>query len=134
MPRPSGSAIPATSRPAHTATSAVCFGVVIYLLMCARDPIAKAEPASRVGLVGGLLVGSIAAWRSVLGDFHWIADGFGGLLLAFVVLVVAFAACRTYFDRRLGSSPTEAHDRARERLDLAARQRPITCTGVSCIK
>ena len=60
----------------------------------------RSELASRIGLVGGLLVGAITAWRSVLGDFHWVADGLGGLLLAFVVLVVAFAACRTYFDRR----------------------------------
>jgi membrane-associated phospholipid phosphatase len=49
-----------------------------------------------------------------LGDFHWIADGVGGLLLAFVVLVVAFAACRTYFDRRFvieGVAEPIAHER-----------------------
>ena len=37
----------------------------------------------------------------MLGDFHWIIDGVGGLLLALVVLIIAFAACRTYFERRL---------------------------------
>jgi len=89
----------------HTATSAVCFGVVVYLLICAKHPLRRAERASRAGLIGGLLVGAITAWRSVLGDFHWVADGVGGLVLAFVVLLVAFAACRTYFDRRFTVAP-----------------------------
>jgi membrane-associated phospholipid phosphatase len=91
----------------HTATSAVCFGVVVYLLICARDPAARAETASRVALAGGMIVGAISAWRAVLGDFHWIADGLGGLLVAFVVLVVAFAACRRNFERRGVVKPAE---------------------------
>lgn len=84
----------------HTATSAVCFGVICYLLLCARDPGGRSEFASRVSLSSAMVVGAIAAWRAVLGDFHWVADGLGGLLLAFVILVVSFAACRTYFARR----------------------------------
>ena len=45
--RPSGSAIPGYFPSGHTATSAVCFGVIVYLLMCAREPLGRAA-ASRV--------------------------------------------------------------------------------------
>jgi undecaprenyl-diphosphatase len=86
----------------HTATSAVCFGVIVYLLICARDPLARADRAEYAAIAGAMVFGAIAAWRAVLGDYHWVMDGVGGLLLAFVVLVLACAACRTYFEHREG--------------------------------
>lgn len=93
----------------HTATSAVCFGVIVYLLVGARNPLPRADLAEYTALAGATAFGAIAAWRAVLGDFHWFADGIGGLLLAFVILVLAFAACRTHLERRKSADPEGQH-------------------------
>jgi len=83
----------------HTATSAVCAATVLFLLLCARHARERVDRAATVSLVVGLVVGATGAWRAVLGDFHWISDGLGGLLVAYVVLVLAFATIRTYLTR-----------------------------------
>jgi undecaprenyl-diphosphatase len=83
----------------HTATSAVCAATIVFLLLCARKGPQAVERAATVALVVGLVVGATGAWRAVLGDFHWFSDGIGGLLVAYVVLIVAFAAIRTYLAR-----------------------------------
>ena len=71
----------------HTATSAVCFGVICLSAPVCQHPCAigvRLEGRSERG-DGGRSHHGLAA---VLGDFHWVADGLGGLVLAFVVLLV----------------------------------------------
>lgn len=97
----------------HTTTAAVATGTVVFLLLVGRSTGARLVPASRIALLCGLAVGLATAIHAVLGDLHWASDGLGGLALATVVLVVGFAAIRTYldsstFDRR---GDRDAHSR-----------------------
>lgn len=79
----------------HTATSAVCVGTAVFLLLALSSG-APRDSAGRWGLVAGLSAGLLVGAVSVLGDFHWLTDAVGGLLVATIVLVVGFAMARGY--------------------------------------
>ncbi|MEJ7745104.1 MAG: phosphatase PAP2 family protein [Nocardioidaceae bacterium] len=76
----------------HAATAAVCAGSVVFLAWLSRRGEHDVARATTLGSAVGLLVGVLAAVRSFLGDSHWFSDGVGGLLLAYCILTVAFAA------------------------------------------
>jgi len=76
----------------HTATAAVCAGSVVFLTLLCRAGARNAARAATFGSVAGMLVGALAAGHSIVGDFHWLSDGLGGLLLAYCILTIAFAA------------------------------------------
>lgn len=82
----------------HTATAAVAVGTVVFLLMVGRSSSTGFGTAARVGQLAGLAAGVVAAIRAVLGDFHWLTDGLGGLAVAGAVLVFGFAAVRPYLE------------------------------------
>ncbi len=78
----------------HTATAAVATATVVFLVLVSRWGAARLDRASTVALVAGLVVGVVAAVRSVLGDFHWASDVLGGLAAAAIVLTLGFATAR----------------------------------------
>jgi len=78
----------------HTATAAVATSTVVFLVLASRWGTAQLDRASTAALVGGLLVGIVAAVKTVLGDSHWATDGLGGLATAAIVLTLGFAAAR----------------------------------------
>jgi len=75
----------------HTALAAVCAGSVVFLALLCQGGVRDVARAAAFGSGSGMLVGALAAWHSVVGDFHWLSDGLGGLLLAYCVLTLAFA-------------------------------------------
>lgn len=76
----------------HAATAAVCAGSVVFLAWLSRRGEHDVARATTLGSTVGLLVGALAAVHSFVGDSHWFSDGVGGLLLAYCILTVAFAA------------------------------------------
>jgi membrane-associated phospholipid phosphatase len=83
----------------HTATSAVCAGTVVFLLVTAWGSGRWLDAASPAGQFGGLVAGALSAVDAVLGDFHWLTDAVGGLLVSSVVLTLGFAAARAHVQR-----------------------------------
>jgi membrane-associated phospholipid phosphatase len=88
----------------HTATSAVCAGTVVFLLVTARGSGRWLGAASPAGQLAGLVAGALSAVDALLGDFHWLTDAIGGLLVSSVVLTLGFAAARTHVRRTPRSS------------------------------
>ena len=82
-----------------------CAGVPVHLRPRPVLPGSSAPPASPYR--SGLVVGAISAWRAVLGDFHWFADGIGGLLVALVVMLVSFSVCRRNLLREAPVQPVD---------------------------
>jgi membrane-associated phospholipid phosphatase len=83
----------------HTATSAVCAGTVAFLLVTAWGSGRRLSAASPAGQLAGLVAGVLSAVDALLGDFHWLTDAVGGLLVSSVVLTLGFAAARTHVRR-----------------------------------
>ncbi len=82
----------------HTATSAVCAGTVVFLVLTWGST-HRLSQASLAGQGAGLAVGAVSGAQAALEDHHWISDGIGGLLLASIVLTLGFAAARRYVAR-----------------------------------
>ncbi len=78
----------------HTATSAVCIGTAVFLIVALRSGV-SGESARTWGLAVGLTVGLLVGIASVVGDFHWMTDAVGGLLVAAIVLVAGFGLVGT---------------------------------------
>lgn len=96
----------------HTATAAVATATVVFLVLASRWGAARLDRASTVALVAGLLVGVVAAVRSVLGDFHWASDVLGGLAAAAIVLTLGFATARAQAGSAV-ATPTSRGERRR---------------------
>lgn len=77
----------------HTATVAVCAGVVGYLAMVVAGRAANhaALVAQVIGVVAGLMGGADA----VLLDTHWLSDVIGGLIVASATTLLSCAALRS---------------------------------------
>jgi undecaprenyl-diphosphatase len=91
----------------HTATSAVCAGTVAFLAVTCWGSVRWVDKAAVTGQVVGLLVGAVSAVSAVLGDFHWLTDTVGAMLLASVVLTLGFAAAREHVRRTFRPSRLE---------------------------
>jgi membrane-associated phospholipid phosphatase len=92
----------------HTATSAVCAGTVVFLVLVCWGSVGWLGTASLAGQVAGLAVGVASGVGAVLGDFHWLTDAVGALLLSSVVLTLGFAAARAHVRRTFRPSRLEA--------------------------
>ncbi len=80
----------------HAATSAVCVGTVVFLLMTVQADAGRTERAPTVAMRLGLGVGVVVGIGAVLADQHWVTDGIGGLLVAALVLTVSLAISRNF--------------------------------------
>jgi membrane-associated phospholipid phosphatase len=83
----------------HTATSAVCSGTAVFLVVCAWSSVRRLDRATSAGRATGMVVGALSAADAVLEDHHWVTDGLGGMLVAFIVLTLGFAAARRHVGR-----------------------------------
>jgi membrane-associated phospholipid phosphatase len=83
----------------HTATSAVCVGTVGFLVAICWGSVRRLGTASTAGQLAGLAGGVVSAVDAVLGDFHWLTDAVGGLLVSSVVLTIGFGAARGHVHR-----------------------------------
>jgi membrane-associated phospholipid phosphatase len=92
----------------HTATSAVCAGTVVFLAVVCWGSVGWLGTASAAGQVAGLAVGTASGVGAVLGDFHWLTDAVGALLLSSVVLTLGFGAARAHVRRTFRPSRLEA--------------------------
>lgn len=95
----------------HTATAAVATATVVFLVLASRWGAARLDRASTVALVAGLVVGVVAAVRSVLGDFHWASDVLGGLATAAIVLTLGFATARAQADSAVATQSSRGERR-----------------------
>lgn len=84
----------------HTATSAVCFGTaltVLLLVLLARRAARRGVALRLVhwpGTAFGLLVGALVGTMTVLSANHWVSDVVAGLGVAAVVQIVGAALVR----------------------------------------
>ncbi len=83
----------------HTATSAICIGTTIFLLLACHTrgrQLARAQRAAvLVGMAAGIAVGSAA----VLGGYHWLSDVVASLVISAVVVQVGISICRRYVEQ-----------------------------------
>jgi membrane-associated phospholipid phosphatase len=82
----------------HSATAAVSAGTVLFLVLASRWAGVRLERAFTLALAAGLVVGLVTAVRAVLGDFHWVSDGLGGLAVGALVLTFGFSLARSTVD------------------------------------
>jgi membrane-associated phospholipid phosphatase len=80
----------------HTATSSVCAGTAVFLVVCAWSSLRRLDQASTAGQAAGMVVGALSAADAVLEDHHWVTDGAGGLAVSCIVLTLGFAAARRH--------------------------------------
>jgi PAP2 superfamily protein len=83
----------------HTATSAICLGTAVFLVMASSSrgrPLARIQ---RVGFFVGLAVGLVVGGGAVVGGYHWVSDVAASLVISAVVLHVGFTVCRGYVER-----------------------------------
>jgi membrane-associated phospholipid phosphatase len=91
----------------HTATSAVCAGTVAFLAVTCWGSVRRLDRATLAGQVAGFGVGALSGVSAVLGDFHWLTDTVGAVLLGSVVLTMGFAATREHVRRTFRPSRLE---------------------------
>jgi membrane-associated phospholipid phosphatase len=83
----------------HTATSAICLGTAIFLVLSWRSHGRDLARAQRAAALIGLALGVAVGCSVIFGGHHWLSDVLASLVIAAVVLQVSFARCRRYVDQ-----------------------------------